>query len=88
MPTYLKWLFSFVEIVNMNIKVNDKVVEVFAGACVKDVLRKFSGAEWRRVKSGKKTVFDRHGHEVGLDGELSGGEELFIKSSERVESKP
>ena len=72
----------------MQIKVNDKAVEIFSGACVKDVLRKFSRSEWKQVQKNKKTVFDRHGHEVALDGELSGGEEFFIKSVELLKVKP
>ena len=63
----------------MKIKVNDQTIEIFAGAKVKDVLRKYSRAEWTRVRKNEKTVRDRCGHEVGLDGELSGGEELFIE---------
>jgi len=29
----------------MQIKVNDQVIEIFSGACVKDVLRKYSRIE-------------------------------------------
>jgi sulfur carrier protein ThiS len=72
----------------MQIKVNGQMVEIFSGACVKDVLRKYSRAEWKLVRNNKKAVFDRHGHEVALDGELSGNEELFVKSVEAVEPKP
>jgi len=64
----------------MQIKVNDRTIEIFAGARVKDVLRKFSRAELALVRKNEKKVTDPHGHEVGLDGELSGGEELFIKA--------
>jgi hypothetical protein len=31
------------------------------------------------VQKNKKKVCDLHGHEVGLDGELNGGEEFIIK---------
>jgi sulfur carrier protein ThiS len=72
----------------MQIKVNDQAVEIFSGARLKDVLRKYSRSEWKMVQNDQKAVFDRHGHEVALDGELSGGEEFFIKSIELVKPKP
>jgi len=64
----------------MNIKVNGQTIEIFAGARVGDVLRKYSRAEWTRVRKNEKKLTDRYGHEVGLDGELSGGEELTIEA--------
>ncbi len=55
----------------MQIKVNGQAIEIFSGACVKDVLRKYSRGEWKLVQKNKKKVCDGHGHEVGLDGELT-----------------
>jgi len=72
----------------MQIKVNDRPVEIFAGACVQDVLRKYSRSAWKQVQKNKKAVFDRHGHEVALDGELSGGEELFLKAAAPEKPEP
>lgn len=72
----------------MQIKVNDQTIEIFSGARVKDVLRKYSSAEWKLVQKNEKKICDRHGHEVALDGELSDGEEFFIKSVELVKAKP
>lgn len=72
----------------MQIKVNDQVIEIFSGARVKDLLRKYSSAEWKLVQKNEKKVCDRHGHEVALDGELSGGEEFFIKNVELLKAKP
>ena len=72
----------------MQIKVNDQVIEIFSGARVKDLLRKYSSAEWKLVQKNEKKVCDRHGHEVTLDGELSGGEEFFIKNVELLKAKP
>lgn len=63
----------------MHIKVNRKTVEVFSGACVRDVLRKYSPLTWKQVQKGSKAVFDGRGHEVGLDGELSDGQRLVVK---------
>jgi sulfur carrier protein ThiS len=64
----------------MHVKVNGQTIEIFAGARVRDVLRKYSRAEWTLVMKNKKKVSDAHGHEVGLDGELNGGEELVIQA--------
>lgn len=61
----------------MLIKVNGHAVEIFAGATVKDALRKYSREEWASVRNNEKTVRDGHGHEIGLAGELSEGAELF-----------
>lgn len=72
----------------MQIKVNDQMVEVFSGACVKDVLRKYSKITWTQIQKGSKAVFDRYGHEVALDGELSAGAQLFVKRVVRTEPQP
>jgi hypothetical protein len=64
----------------MQIKVNEQTIEIFAGARVKDVLRKYSSSEWMLVRKKEKKVTDPYGHEVGLDGELNGGEALIIKA--------
>jgi len=72
----------------MQIKVNGQDVEIFSGACVKDALRKYSRSVLKLVKNARTAVFDRHGHEVGLNGELAGGEEFFIKSIELAGPKP
>jgi hypothetical protein len=64
----------------MQIKMNNQTIEIFAGARVKDVLRKYSPAEWARAQKNEIAVSDRCGHEVGLDGELNGGEELVTKA--------
>ncbi|MCX6559183.1 MAG: hypothetical protein NTZ26_01590 [Candidatus Aminicenantes bacterium] len=70
----------------MLINVNGRSIEIFSGAKVGDVLRRYSRAEWTRVRRGETKVCDRHGHEVGLDGELIGGEELI--TSARVPEEP
>ena len=64
----------------MQIKVNDQWVEIFAGARVKDVLRKYSRTEWSLVRKKQKKVTDPYGHEVDLDGELNGGEQLVLEA--------
>jgi hypothetical protein len=71
----------------MHIKVNHKTVEIFSGARVMDVLRKYSAITWKQVQKGSKAVFDGHGHEVGLDGELSDGDRLVVKRAARTEAR-
>jgi hypothetical protein len=63
----------------MQIKVNERTIEIYAGARVRDVLRKYSHSEWTLVRNKEKKVTDSYGHEVGLDGELNDGEKLVIK---------
>jgi hypothetical protein len=72
----------------MQIKVNDKAVEVFSGACVRDALRVYSKITWTQVQKGSKAVFDGHGHEVALDGELSDGARLIVKRAAPKGSRP
>jgi sulfur carrier protein ThiS len=70
----------------MQIKVNGQAIEIFSGARVKDALRKYSGSELKLVQKNEKMVCGRHGHEVDLDGELNGGEELVIKACAKPEA--
>jgi sulfur carrier protein ThiS len=67
----------------MKIKVNQKEIEVFSGALVKDALQKYSRHEWLQVQKNEKAVYDRHGHEVADDGELVDGQELFVKAKNK-----
>jgi len=71
----------------MHIKVNGRTIEIFEGARVGDVLRKYSPSEWSLVRKKEKTVRDAHGHEVALDGELSGGEELVTRPRPAAEPR-
>jgi sulfur carrier protein ThiS len=70
----------------MKIRVNGQEVEIFSGAKVGDALRKYSRADWNLVRNNEKKVTDRYGQEVGLDGELNGGEELRV--ADRVPPEP
>ena len=72
----------------MNIKVNDKAIEIFSGACVRDVLRKYSQVTWKQIQKGSKAVYDGHGHEIGLDGELAEGARLLVKRVARSGGRP
>ncbi|MCF8008564.1 MAG: hypothetical protein K9K32_02250 [Halanaerobiales bacterium] len=62
----------------MKVKVNKKTIEIFKGAQVKDVIRKYSLEEYKKIKNNEKLVNDQNGNIIMLNGELSGNEELFI----------
>lgn len=71
----------------MQIKVNDRTVEIFSGARVADALRAYSLVTWKQVQQGSKTVCDRHGHEIALDGELAEGTQIRVKRARRREAR-
>ena len=63
----------------MNVWVNDKKIEIFSGARVRDALRKYSMKEYRAVDEDRKQVTDKRCNRIEPDGELSGGQQLYIK---------
>jgi hypothetical protein len=71
----------------MQINVNGHAVEIFSGACVRDALRKYSQVTWKQVQKGGLAVFDGHGHEIGLDGELVPGARILVKRVLRPEPR-
>ncbi|MCK7483489.1 MAG: hypothetical protein M0C28_45485 [Candidatus Moduliflexus flocculans] len=72
----------------MQIKIDGKAVEIFAGARIMDAVRRYSRSAWKQVQANEKKVYDAYGHEVALDGELGGGEELFIRACPPEENRP
>lgn len=62
----------------MEIWVNDKKLEVFSGARVKNALRKYSEEEYQAVLSGDKQAADAYGHPLDMDGELAQGNKITI----------
>jgi hypothetical protein len=72
----------------MQITINEQTIEIFAGARVQDVLRKYSRAEWDLVRRKEKMVTDRYGHEVELTGELTGGQVLRTAPRPPEEIRP
>ena len=65
----------------MIIKVNGRTIELFAGASVGDAIRRHSREAWRNVRGKRAFVFDAWGNEIALDGALSEGDEIFVRSS-------
>lgn len=60
----------------MRVYVNNKPVEILPGMTVKHAL--INSGLLKEIKAGKK-VYDEWGNEIGLDGELSEGEKIFVK---------
>ncbi len=63
----------------MIVQMNEKVIEIFSGAKVRDVLLKYSEEEYRAALSGQTITMDKNNNPVGLDGEVSNGQRLYIK---------
>jgi hypothetical protein len=72
----------------MQIQIDGVTVEIFAGARIMDAVRRYSRSAWKQVRANEKKVYDAYGHEVALDGELGGGEELFIRACPPEETRP
>ena len=62
----------------MKVYVNRKSVDVLPGMTVKHAL--VSAGLFKEMESSKK-VYDEWGNELGLDGALSGGMKIYIKST-------
>ena len=63
----------------MIVQMNEKVIETFAGAKVRDVLLKYSEEEYRAALAGRTITVDKNNNPVGLEGEVSNGQRLYIK---------
>ena len=60
----------------MRVYVNQKPVELAPGMKVKHAL--VNAGQMAAIAAGLK-VYDEWGHELGLDGALSGGMKIFVK---------
>ncbi len=65
----------------MIVTINNREIEVFAGAKVKNALSKYAQKEYRAVAAGEKKIVDKNGNPVDLDGALSEGSKLFVKDN-------
>lgn len=61
----------------MRVYVNNKLVELLPGMTVKHAL--INSGLLEEIEKGKK-VYDEWGNEIGLDGELTEGLRIFVKS--------
>jgi hypothetical protein len=62
----------------MKIRINETDIEIFSGARVMDALLRYSKNQYRDVMQGKKQVTDHRHHPLGLEGELSEYQQLYI----------
>ena len=65
----------------MKIHVNDQEMEIFNGANLRDILRKYSKEEYHWILDGKKLIVDKLGNQVLIDGEVVEGDEFYIKKA-------
>jgi hypothetical protein len=61
---------------------NDKEIEIFAGARVQDVVLKFSKQAYKTTLSGQATILDKNNNPVDLEGEVSDGQRLYLSYPE------
>ena len=66
----------------MKITVNDKNIRIFAGATVKDALRRYF-AKTDPAKAEETTVMDQYGHELDADAPLHEGMTITFKTEEQ-----
>ena len=67
----------------MTVRMNDKIIEIFTGATVKDVLLKYSKKKYQSALKGKMIVVDENNNPVELNGEVSEGQRLYIVDTEK-----
>ncbi len=63
----------------MIVYINDKKIETFSGAKIKDAVLKYSKDDYKAVGKETADVVDTDGNGYDLDGSLSEGQRLFIK---------
>lgn len=66
----------------MTVQMNDKEIEIFAGARVRDVVLKFSKQAYRTTLSGQTTIVDKNNNPVDLEGEVSDNQRLYLSYPE------
>jgi hypothetical protein len=63
----------------LRVQINNEVIELFEGARVKDAVRKYSRTDLNRIESNTRKIVDRYGNRLALDGELSDGDDFYIR---------
>lgn len=67
----------------MTVQINDKVIEIFEGARVRDVLLNYSQEKYQSALGGKTIIIDKNDNPVDLDGEVSEGQRLYTLDTEK-----
>lgn len=65
----------------MIVYLNDRQLEIFEGARVKDAVLKFAKEKYRAVNAGETIVMDKHNNPVEPDGELSDDQRLYLQTN-------
>ncbi len=76
-PNYLLSLEERVKTKSMKVYVNEKPVDILPGMKVKHAL--INAGLLKEIDSGKR-VYDEWGNEVGLDGGLSEGINIYVRA--------
>ena len=66
----------------MKIMLNGHEVVIFSGGRVIDAVRAYSIRSAKLLENEKFVVFDRFGNKTELDGELTEGQQLFLKKQD------
>lgn len=65
----------------MTVLINDKEIEIFTGARVRDVLLKYSKEAYNAALSDENFIIDKNNNSIDLDGGVSEGQRLYTKKS-------
>ncbi len=63
----------------MRVYINQKEIEIFAGACVGDAVLAFDKTAWKLYLKGKLAIYDGYGNSLDPDGALSANQSLILK---------
>ena len=64
----------------MIVFLNDRQLEMFEGARVKDAVLKYSKEKYHSTRSGKTIVADKYNNPVDPEGELSHDQRLYLQN--------
>lgn len=65
----------------MIVFLNDRQLELFEGARVKDAVLKYSKEKYRSTRAGETVVTDKYDNEIDPEGELSDDQRLYLKKN-------
>jgi len=68
----------------MKVYINQKKIEIFAGACVKDAVLAYDKTAWHLFNKGKLAAYDLYGNSIEPDGALSPGQSLTLKPTHSI----
>ena len=63
----------------MRVYINQKEIEIFVGASVKDAVLAFDKTAWKLYLKGKLAVYDGYGNSIDPDGALTANQSLILK---------